>query len=63
MQLAAQVDELRAGGSAVETIFPDGASLTAFGTNMMDRSTRPPAARAGYDQGRGLAGHLTTFWC
>ena len=36
MQLAAQVDELRAGGSRVETIFPDGDSLTAFGTNMMD---------------------------
>jgi NTE family protein len=29
---------------------------------MMDLSTRPPAARAGYDQGRGLAGHLTEFW-
>lgn len=62
MQLAAQVDELRAGGSSVETIFPDDASLQAFGTNMMDLSTRPPAARAGYDQGRGLAGHLTEFW-
>src|SRR5450631_1657695 len=46
MQLAAQVDELRAGGSSVETIFPDDASLKAFGTNMMDLSTRPPAARA-----------------
>ena len=62
MQLAAQVDELRAGGSRVETIFPDRASLTAFGTNMMDRSTRPPAARAGYEQGRDLAGHLSEFW-
>ncbi len=62
MHLATQVDELRAGGSRVETVFPDGPSLTAFGANMMDRSTRPPAARAGYDQGRGLAGHLITFW-
>jgi NTE family protein len=60
--LAAQVDELRAGGSRVETIFPDGDSLNAFGANMMDLSTRPPAARAGYDQGRGLAGQLTEFW-
>src|SRR5512140_1464334 len=33
MQLAAQVDELRAGGSTVETILPDGHSLAAFGTN------------------------------
>ena len=62
MQLAAQVDELRAGGSRVETIFPDGDSLNAFGANMMDPSTRPPAARAGYDQGQGLAGQLTEFW-
>jgi NTE family protein len=62
MQLAAQVDELRAGGSRVETIFPDADSLAAFGDNMMDPSTRPPAARAGYDQGRGLAGDLTKFW-
>jgi NTE family protein len=62
MQLAAQVDELRAAGSSVETIFPDDASLTAFGTDMMDLSTREPAARAGYNQGRGLAGHLTEFW-
>ncbi len=62
MQLAAQVDELRARGSKVETIFPDGHSLRAFGTNMMDLSTRPPAARAGYDQGQALAGQLTEFW-
>jgi NTE family protein len=63
MDLATQVGELRAGGSRVETIFPDGASLAAFGTNMMDASTRPPAARAGYEQGRGLAGDLIKFWC
>jgi NTE family protein len=62
MQLSAQVDELRASGSRVETIFPDGDSLNAFGVNMMDPSTRPPAARAGYNQGRALAGQLTEFW-
>jgi NTE family protein len=62
MHLATQVDELRAGGSRVETIFPDADSLTAFGANMMDLSTRPPAARAGYAQGKDLAGHLTPFW-
>ena len=62
MQLAAQVDELRAHGSNVETIFPDGNSLSAFGVNMMDPSTRPPAARAGYEQGRARAGLLTGFW-
>jgi NTE family protein len=62
MQLAAQVDELRAGGSSVETVFPDDASLTAFGTDMMDASTRLPAARAGHDQGRALAEQLAEFW-
>jgi len=62
MQLAAQVDELRARGSRVETIFPDNNSRDAFGGNMMDLSTRPPAARAGYNQGTALAGQLTEFW-
>jgi NTE family protein len=61
-QLAAQADELRAGGSDVETILPDDDSLTAFGGNMMDLSTRPPAARAGYRQGSSLAGQLSEFW-
>jgi NTE family protein len=62
MHLAAQVDELRAGGSSVETIFPDGDSEHMFGANAMDLSLRPPAARAGYDQGRALAVQLTEFW-
>jgi NTE family protein len=62
MQLAAQVDELRAGGSRVETVLPDGPSLEAFGDDLMDISTRAAAARAGYDQGRARAGQLTDFW-
>jgi NTE family protein len=62
MHLAAQVDELRASGSVVETIFPDSDSRDAFGVNMMDLSTRPPAARAGCNQGRALAEQLTEFW-
>jgi NTE family protein len=60
--LAAQVDELRARGSRVETILPDSNSLNAFGTNLMDLSTRPPSARAGFDQGRALAEQLAEFW-
>jgi NTE family protein len=60
--LATQADELRAGGSRVETILPDGNSRDAFGENLMDLSARPPAARAGYNQGRALAGPLTEFW-
>ena len=62
MQLAAQVEELRAAGSRVETVFPDDGSVAAFGTNMMDPSTRPPAARAGFEQGRALAPRLGDFW-
>jgi len=62
MQLAAQVGELRAGGSKVETIFPDNNSEHMFGANAMDLSLRPPAARAGYNQGRALAEQLTEFW-
>jgi NTE family protein len=62
MDLAAQVDELRARGSRVETIFPDSNSRDAFGVNMMDTSARPPAARAGYVQGSALAEQLAEFW-
>ena len=62
MHLAVQVDELQAGGSRVETILPDSYSLSAFGDNMMDLSARPPAARAGFEQGRALARQLTQFW-
>jgi NTE family protein len=62
MQLAAQVDELRAGGCRVETISPDGESEHLFGANAMDLSLRAPAARAGHEQGRALAEQLTDFW-
>ena len=62
MHLATQVEELRSRGSSVETIFPDDDSRNAFGDNVMDPSTRPPAARAGHNQGRALAEQLTEFW-
>jgi len=62
MHLAAQIDELRASGSRVETVFPDSDSEHMFGANAMDPSLRPPAARAGYDQGEALAEQLTEFW-
>ena len=62
--LAAQVHELRAGGSRVETIFPDGNSQNELGGGMevMDLSRRRPSAQAGYTQGGALAGQLTDFW-
>ncbi len=62
MQLAAQVDELRGRGSSVEIILPNSDSRGAFGSNMMDPSARPPAARAGHNQGKALADQLAEFW-
>ncbi len=62
MDLATQVDELRADGSRVETVFPDRGSGDVFDVNALDPSTRLQAARGGYDQGRALAGQLTEFW-
>ena len=62
MDLATQVAELRAGGSRVETVFPDGGAGDVFGANALDPSTRVQAARGGYDQGRGLAERLGEFW-
>jgi NTE family protein len=62
MHLAAQAGELRARGGSVETVLPDSDSRNALGSNLMDLSTRPPAARAGYGQGRARAGQLTEFW-
>jgi NTE family protein len=60
--LASQVDDLRAGGSRVETIFPTSDTEHMFGVNAMDPSLRAPAAQAGYDQGKALAQQLTEFW-
>ena len=62
VHLAAHVDELRASGSKVETIFPDSNSCDAFGVSMMDVSARPPSAKAGYNQGKIVAEQLREFW-
>src|SRR5260370_10898756 len=62
MDLATQVDELRAGGSRVETVFPDGGAGDVFDANASDPSTRLQAARGGYDQGRALAELLAEIW-
>lgn len=60
--LAAQVEELRAGGSTVETVLPDADSLAAFGDNMMNPATRPPAASTGHRQGQLIAQQIAEFW-
>ena len=61
-ELAVQVEELRAHGSTVEQIIPESSAEHMFGANAMDLALRPPAARAGYDQGRKLAKRLHEFW-
>ena len=60
--LGAQIEELEAGGSAVEKVLPDGDSLSAFGDNMMSLATRAPTARSGHAQGRRVAERLAGFW-
>ena len=62
VHLAAHVDELRARGSKVKTIFPDSNSRDAFGVTMRDVSSRPPSAQAGYNQGKTVAEQLSEFW-
>ncbi len=53
---------LRESGTRVELIKPDATSLDAFGMNLMDRSHRPAAAKAGLSQGRADAARLRSFW-
>lgn len=62
MDLATQVGELRATGSSVETVFPDGGAGDVFNAGAMDPATRRQAARGGYDQGRSLAERLAGGW-
>jgi NTE family protein len=62
MDLATQVAELRAGGSRVETVFPDAGAGDVFDANALDPSTRLPAARGGFEHGRALAERLAAFW-
>ncbi len=64
LHLEAQVNELRAGGSRVETIFPDinSQNVLGVGMNLLDLSTRKPSAEAGYNQGKALAEQVTEFW-
>ncbi|WP_223691167.1 patatin-like phospholipase family protein [Leifsonia poae] len=62
MDLATQVGELRAGGSTVETVFPDGGAGDVFDANALDPSTRRQAALGGYDQGRARAAEIAELW-
>ncbi|QIG40752.1 patatin-like phospholipase family protein [Microbacterium sp. 4R-513] len=62
LDLVTQIDELRAQGSHVEAIYPDADALAAFGDDVMDPASRPPAARAGHAHGASLAESLSAFW-
>jgi NTE family protein len=62
MDLATQVDELRAGGSRVEAVFPDGGAGDVFDANALNPSTRLQAARGGHVQSRALAEMLAEIW-
>lgn len=62
MQLDAQVAELRAQGSAVETLVPDGTAEGLVGPRVMDLSLRPAAARSGYAQGVEAADRVARLW-
>jgi NTE family protein len=62
MDVATQVAELRAGGSQVELVHPDAGAGDVFNANAADPSTRPQAARGGFEQGRALAASLADCW-
>ncbi|WNM23629.1 patatin-like phospholipase family protein [Demequina capsici] len=61
-RLAAHIENLRAQGSDVRSIFPDDDSQEVFAGNMMNLAQRPAAARAGFEQGQVLADQIVAFW-
>ncbi|MBF4462078.1 patatin-like phospholipase family protein [Rathayibacter sp. VKM Ac-2878] len=61
-QLAVQLDELRAGGSLVDTLVPTAESEHLFGAVAMNPALRPVAARAGHELGVESAPRLAAFW-
>ena len=62
MPLENEIKTLHESGARVELITPDEASLDAFGINLMDRSRRSGAAKAGLNQGRADAARLRSIW-
>ncbi len=49
-------------GSRVHFIRADEAAVAAFGPDLLDPAVRGPAARAGRDQGRAVAGSVHALW-
>ncbi|HTX50988.1 MAG TPA: patatin-like phospholipase family protein [Caulobacteraceae bacterium] len=57
-----EIETLKGGGARVEVVYPDEASQTAFGVNLMDTRVRPAACQAGLTQGRALAAAMGGIW-
>ena len=62
MDLATQVEELRASGSRLQSLFPDAGAGDVFNARASDPSTRQQAARGGFAQGRSLAELIADGW-
>ena len=60
--LDAEVKVLTDAGAKALVVYPDAASITALGANLMDYRARPAAAKAGYAQGLAGADGLKAFW-
>ena len=60
--LAAAVEGLRAGGSLVAVVEPDGRSAEFIGRNGLDPELRAPAARAGHAQAPAEAARVAAVW-
>jgi NTE family protein len=60
--LDAEIKALTDAGAKVEVVYPDAASITAFGFNLMDARQRPAAAKAGHAQGLAGSDQIRQFW-
>lgn len=58
----ADIDELRASGSAVELVIPDDEAREIFGPNLLDPSRRREVAETGLRQGKLEAARLKGWW-
>jgi NTE family protein len=61
-RLNQELATLREGGTKVELILPDAASIEAFGANLMDPGHSADAARTGLAQGNAQAASLRAVW-
>jgi NTE family protein len=55
-------DQLARLSGRSESLRPDGQSLAAFGTDVLDPAVRAPAAKAGRDQGKRAAERVSALW-